>query len=299
MALPGEIEDKMKDKMKKAPSKMQMQDDNDDDFVHPSFTGLETCCICSSRLSLLLLCPLTLPCNIRTLNDYERGVLLRNGRRMHAGTLKGGLHVLLPCVDSMMSIDIREKLLDIPKQNVVTREGLALRVDAVVYYKVFSATRALLEIENVQRAILMLAQTKLREILGTRTFDEIQSDRQSLALSLKETLDEATDPWGIDVTRVEITDLTVPADMQRAMGSEAEAQRNARAKIIEAEGEKSAAYTLKEAADIMSTSEGTMQLRFLQTLTQISAEKNSTILIPFPSDLLNTLAGASRMPRAP
>lgn len=230
---------------------------------------------------------------MKTLNQFDRGVKLRVGKKLHPGTLKGGMHCLLPCgVDELLSIDTREKIMDIPRQNVVTKEGLALKVDAVVYYKVFNASRALLSIQDVQQAIENLAQTKLREVLGMHTFQDIQEERKSLADSMKKTLDDATDPWGIDVTRVEITDIVLPAEMQRAMGSEAEASRNAKAKLIEANGEKQAATTLKEAAEVMSTASGTMQLRFLQTLTQISAEKNSTIIIPFPSELLSMAGGA-------
>lgn len=216
---------------------------------------------------------------------------MRLGKKTHPGTLSGGLHVLVPCVDSLLQIDTRETLLDVPQQNAVTREGLSLKVDAVVYYKVFDASRALLGIQNVRHAVLLLAQTKLREALGQHSFDQIQLDREAIASNLKSVLDDATDPWGIDVTRVEITDLILPPSMARAMGTEAEAQRNAKAKMIEAEGERNAAETLRDAAVIMAQSPGTMQLRFLQTLTQISAEKNSTILVPFPSDLLSNVIG--------
>lgn len=268
----------------------------DTTFTPPTFDTTEQCVICFGRSLLCVLCPICCPCAVETIYDYERGVMLRVGKQLHEGTLSGGLHIVIPCVDTLLKIDTRERLLDIPKQCVVTREGLSLRVDAVVYYKVFDATRALLGIENVKKSILMLAQTKLREILGTHTFDAIQMERQKLATNLKEVIDSATDPWGIDVTRVEITDITLPAEMERAMGSEAEAQRNAKAKVIEAEGEKLAAVTLKEAAEIMAEAPNTMQLRFLQTLTQISAEKNSTILIPFPSDLLSMVSGATRLP---
>lgn len=276
--------------MAEAPAHMQM----DDSFNEPTFNAVEHCGICAGTLYMIALCPLVCPCQLRIVNDYERAVKLRLGKRTHKDELKGGLHLLTPCVDKILTIDIREKLLDIPKQSIVTKEGLSLRVDAVVYYKVFDATRALLGIQNVHQAILMLAQTKLREILGTQTFDQIQTERTAIADALKKIVDEATDAWGIDVTRVEITDIVLPPEMQRAMGTEAEAQRNAKAKIIEAEGEKNAAATLKEAADVMATAPQTMQLRFLQTLTQISAEKNSTIIVPFPSELLTALAGMGK-----
>lgn len=269
-----------------APPKQEMVDEN---FEEASFDVIEHCTICCARCSLLV-CPCQLAGACQTILEYERGVLLRHGKQMHAGTLKGGLHLLLPCgVDELLKIDVREKLLDIPRQRILTKEGLTLAVDAVVYYRTFNAARALLSIEDVRRSIMMLSQTKLREILGTQTFDQIQEERVQLAIDLKRTLDEATDPWGVDVTRVEITDIALPAEMQRAMGSEAEAQRNAKAKVIEADGEKAAAETLKEAADIMASAQGTMQLRFLQTLTQISAEKNSTIIVPFPSELLSLI----------
>lgn len=278
------------------PKQQIMQDDNDDDWKAPDFDGSEQCCICFGRVLLTFLCPVCCPCNLKVLNEFDRGVKLRLGKKTHRGTLKGGMHILVPCVDSLLQIDTRETLLDVPKQNVVTREGLSLKVDAVVYYKVFNASRALLGIQNVRNAVLLLAQTKLREALGVNTFEEIQSNRGVIASHLKESLDAATDPWGIDVTRVEITDLILPDSMMRAMGTEAEAKRVAKAKIIEAQGEMGAAETLRDASIIMAQSPGTMQLRFLQTLTQISAEKNSTIVLPFPSDLLNNImhAGGSQ-----
>jgi len=265
-------------------------------FENPDFDCVERCCLCASGCMLCILCPILLPASLNVLTDFERGVKLRLGRRCHDNTISGGLHILLPCADELLKIDMRESTVDIPQQNIITAEGLSVRIDACVYYRVFDAGRAILGIRNVRQSVTMLAQTKLREVLGQHTFEEIQLQREALATTLKRDLDDATDPWGLDVTRVEITDMQLPAAMQRAMGTEAEAQREAKAKLIQAEGEKKAATMLKEAADIMAEAPGTMQLRFLQTLTTISAEKNSTMVVPFPSDLLNAFGGAGRLP---
>jgi regulator of protease activity HflC (stomatin/prohibitin superfamily) len=179
----------------------------------------------------------TLPCfcfHCQTLLDYERGVLLRHGRRVHEGTLGGGMHYLIPSVDSVMKIDIREKLIDIPRQEVVTKEGLNLIVDGVVYYKVFDASRALLEVENVTNSITLIAQTKLREILALHNYEEIQTQRLTLARRLKKILDDASEPWGVDINRVELTDLRLPPALQQAMNGEMEAKRRAVADMVTA-----------------------------------------------------------------
>lgn len=230
------------------------------------------------------------PCSFSTIQNYERGVLIRLGKRTHKAALAGGMHFLLPCgVDQLMRIDIREQILDLRNQNVVTKEGLSLMIDACVYFKVIDASKALLTVTNLRQSIMYLAQTKLREILSAHTFEQIQTQRGSLAVMLKKILDDVTEHWGVDVTRVEITDIVLPESMKRAMGQEAEAARSAKAKIIEAEGERQAASTLKDAADILATGPGAMQLRLLQTLRDISSEKTSTIIIPFPTELMSLM----------
>lgn len=261
-------------------------------YEPPNFSAMEETTICCARAYMCLLCPLVCPCQLRVVQDYERSVKLRLGRRLHDEPLKGGMHLILPCgVDNLLTLDVRETVINVPQQNVVTKEGLSLKVDAAVYFTVFDASRALLAVNGVYAAISTLSQTKLREVLGMHSFDDLQVDRVSIANNLQHLLDVATDPWGISVTRVEIMDIVMPAGMTRAMGQEAEAQRNAKAKLIEAEGEKKASYTLKEAADVMAQTPGAMHLRFLQTLNNISAEQNSTIVVPFPSDLLSLLGG--------
>jgi regulator of protease activity HflC (stomatin/prohibitin superfamily) len=180
---------------------------------------------------------LTLPCfctNCMVIQDYERGVKLRHGRQIHAGTIAGGMHYLIPNVDKVLKIDVREKALDIPKQTVVTKEGLGITVDGVVRYKVFDASAAILDVANVHRCIEIIAVTKLREILALHTYAEIQLERLTLAKRLKRILDEASDPWGVDVLSVELTDLTLPHTLQLAMNAEQEAKRNATNNLVAA-----------------------------------------------------------------
>jgi len=257
------------------------------EFVEPKFSLLEH--FSTALCSLSLLIPFTWPSRCSVVTEYQRAVRLRFGKRVHPGTIKGGLQVLVPCVDSLVLVDVREKTINIPKQSVITKEGMSIKVDGVVYYAIVEAEKTILKVRGHENATSMIAQTKLREILGSKTFSEVNSDRERIAATLQEVLDVATDPWGIKVTRVEITDVSVPASMQRAMGSEAEALRNAQAKVIEAEGEERAAQILQRAGASMSDGNA-LQLRFLQTLSQISTEKNSTVILPFPMQLLDAMA---------
>lgn len=267
--------------------------------------------------------------NFQSINDYERGVLMRHGRRVNKEELKGGLHYLIPSVDELLKIDCRESIIDIPQQSVVTREGTNLFVDGVVYYRVFDANRALLSITDVKHSISLLAQTKLREVLALHTYKQIQLDRMTLATRLKAILDTASEPWGVDITRVELTDLRLPPGLQAAMNAEQEAKRravadmvvaNSRAQIamvnargssaaqlvaaealakgkeIAALGEKTAAISHKEAADIMSQNPMTLQLRYLQTLKDMGAGgKSNTVLIPFNTDTMSFATNTASM----
>jgi len=179
----------------------------------------------------------TLPCfctNCETLLTYERGVVLRHGKRVHPGTLGGGMHYVIPSVDKILKVDVRERIIDIPQQEVVTKEGLNLTIDGVVYYKVFDAARALLTVENIYRSIAVIAQTKLREIVALHTYEQLQNQRLTIAKRLKKILDDASDCWGVDVRRVELTDLRLPAKLQQAMNSELEAKRRAVGDLIKA-----------------------------------------------------------------
>lgn len=228
-------------------------------------------------------------CVIKIVAEYERAVVFRLGR-LQAGGAKGpGLFCIVPCTDEYKQVDLRTVSFDVPPQEILTRDSVTIAVDAVVYYRVQDATMSIANVENADGATRLLAQTTLRNVLGTKTLQEVLTDRDHISANMQATLDDATDPWGIKVERVEIKDVRLPVQLQRAMAAEAEAAREARAKVIAAEGEMNASRKLKEAADVMSESPNALQLRYLQTLTSISAEKNSTIVFPLPIDLISGL----------
>jgi len=189
-------------------------------------------------------------------------------------------------MDSYTKVDLRTVSFDVPPQEVLTRDSVTVAVDAVVYYRVNNATMSITNVEDSNRSTRLLAATTLRNVLGTKNLSEILSDREHISSTMQVSLDEATDPWGIKVERVEVKDVRLPVQLQRAMAAEAEASREARAKVIAAEGEQKASRALKEAADVMIQSPAALQLRYLQTLNTISAEKNSTIIFPLPIDML-------------
>merc|ERR1711894_208094 len=192
-------------------------------------------------------------------------------------------------MDTISGVDLRTVTFDVPPQEILTRDSVTVAVDAVVYYKINGPMAAVCNVEDYAKSTKLLASTTLRNILGTKTLAEILSDREVIGESLLTQLDTATDPWGIEVERVEIKDVRLPQQLQRAMAAEAEAERDARAKVIAAEGEQKASRSLKEASDILSDSPAALQLRYLQTLTNISAEKNSTIIFPLPIDMLSQM----------
>ncbi|CAF2772122.1 unnamed protein product [Rotaria sp. Silwood2] len=212
---------------------------------------------------------------------------MRLGRIISGGAKGPGLFFILPCVDTIMKIDLRTVTFDVPPQEILTRDSVTVSVDAVVYFRIFNPVISVTNVENSRVSTQLLAATTLRNILGTKTLQEILSDRENISHSMQAHLDEGTDPWGVKVERVEIKDVRLPVSMQRSMAAEAEATREARAKIISAEGEQKASRSLKEAADIINQSPIALQLRYLQTLTSISAEKNSTIVFPIPIELLS------------
>jgi len=244
---------------------------------------------CSIFISVLLFPFGACLCVIKIVAEYERAVVFRLGR-LQAGGAKGpGLFCIIPCTDDYKQVDLRTVSFDVPPQEILTKDSVTIAVDAVVYYRVQDATMSIANVENSDGATRLLAQTTLRNILGTKTLQEILMERNQISSAMLSTLDEATDPWGIKVERVEIKDVRLPVQLQRAMAAEAEASRDAKAKVIAAEGEMNASRKLKEAADVMSESPNALQLRYLQTLTSISAEKNSTIIFPLPIDMINGL----------
>jgi regulator of protease activity HflC (stomatin/prohibitin superfamily) len=221
---------------------------------------------------------------IRILNEYERGVVFRLGRIIEPKM--PGFRWIIPGVDKMLKISLRIITMDVPPQDIITRDNVSVKVNAVVYFRVIDPVNAVIQVENYLYATSQLAQTTLRSILGQVELDELLSEREKLNVQLQEVLDKHTDPWGIKVTLVEVKYVDLPQEMQRAMARQAEAERERRAKVINAEGEFQAATKLSDAADILGRSPMALQLRFLQTLVEVSSEKASTIVFPLPLDLL-------------
>ncbi|XP_062816667.1 stomatin-like isoform X2 [Anolis carolinensis] len=242
--------------------------------------------VIASFLLVLATFPLSIWLCIKIVQEYERAIIFRLGRILKGGAKGPGLFFVLPCTDNFINVDIRTISFDIPPQEILTKDSVTVNVDGVVYYRVQNATLAVANITNADLATRLLAQTTLRNVLGTKSLSQILSDREEIAHSMQATLDEATDDWGIKVERVEIKDVKLPIQLQRAMAAEAEAAREARAKVIAAEGEMNASRALKEASLVMTESPAALQLRYLQTLTTIAAEKNSTIVFPLPIDFL-------------
>jgi regulator of protease activity HflC (stomatin/prohibitin superfamily) len=221
---------------------------------------------------------------IKILKEYERGVIFRLGRLIGA---KGpGIFFIIPGVDKMLRISLRTVTLDIPPQDVITRDNVSIKVNAVVYFRVVDPNRAVVEVENYLYATSQLAQTTLRSVVGQMELDELLAHRDKINIQLQDILDKHTDPWGIKVSLVETKQVDLPEEMRRAIARQAEAERERRAKVIHAEGEAQAAAKLAEAANVISVNPAALQLRFLQTLTEVATEKNSTTIFPVPIDLL-------------
>jgi len=229
---------------------------------------------------------------IKVVREYERGVIFRLGRLIGA---KGpGLFLIIPIVDKMVKVDLRTITLDVPPQEVITRDNVPASVNAVVYFRVMDPQAAVVEVVDHIEATRQISMTTLRSVLGKAELDGILSEREKLNRELQAIIDEHTDPWGIKVSIVEIKDVKIPTEMQRAIARQAEAERERRAKIINAEGELQAAEKLREAAAIMQEAPGALQLRYLQTLSEISTENATTIVFPVPLDILDALRGRSQ-----
>jgi len=222
--------------------------------------------------------------SIRVLKEYERGVIFRLGRLL--GVKGPGIIIVLPVIDQMVKVDLRTVTLDVPPQEVITRDNVSVSVSAVVYFRVIDAAKAVVQVEDYYFATSQLAQTTLRSICGQVELDELLAEREKLNARIQEILDADTEPWGIKVSKVEIKEIDLPDEMKRAMAKQAEAERERRSKIISAEGELQAAEKLLQAARMMEQSPVTIQLRYLQTLREIATENNSTTLFPIPIDLL-------------
>ena len=229
--------------------------------------------------------------SLRIAAEYERGVVFRLGRLI---ALKGpGLFFIIPFgVDRLVKIDLRTITLEVPPQEVITHDNVTAKVNAVIYFQVVDARKAVVQVLNYINATSQIAQTTLRAVLGQSTLDEVLSERDKINVKLQRIIDETTEPWGIKVAVVEIKDVELPTSMQRAMAKQAEAEREKRAKIINAEGEFQAAQTLANAAQVIATQQGALQLRFLQTLVEIGVEKNTTIVLPIPLELIAPILDA-------
>jgi regulator of protease activity HflC (stomatin/prohibitin superfamily) len=233
---------------------------------------------------LLLLLVFVLSAGIRILREYERGVIFRLGRMI---AQKGpGLIVLIPIVDQMVRIDLRTITLSVPPQEVITKDNVTVRVTAVAYFRVIDPNKAVTEVENFLLATTQVAQTTLRSVLGKAELDTLLSERDRVNSELQQIIDTQTEPWGVKVTSVEVKDVELPQDMQRAIARQAEAERERRAKVIAADGEFQAAQKLSEAAEIIGRHPATLQLRYLQTLLDLGVTQNSTIVFPLPIDLV-------------
>jgi regulator of protease activity HflC (stomatin/prohibitin superfamily) len=231
---------------------------------------------------------------VRVLAEYERGVVFRLGRFL---AVKGaGLRLVIPGVDQLVRVSLREVVMDVPPQDVITRDNVSVKVNAVLYFRVVHPQDAIIKVENYLYGTSQLAQTTLRSVCGQAELDTLLADRERINHQLQEELDRGTDPWGVKVRAVEIKHIDLPEDMRRAMAKQAEAERERRAKVIHAQGEFEASERLREASEVMSQSPYTLQLRYLQTLSEIAVEHNSTILFPMPMDLLAPLLDASRRP---
>lgn len=277
-----------------------------EDVTTPTQTFCEIALIIFSWCLVILFFPFSIALTLKIVQEYERAVIFRLGRLTTSSARGPGMCFILPCVDTVHLIDIRTVSFDVPPQEVLTRDSVTVAVDAVVYYRVFNPTVSVANVEHAQESTRLLAQTSLRNVLGTRLLSELLCDRGSVSNAMRECLDEATDNWGIKVERVEIKDVRLPKMLQRIMAAEAEAAREARAKVINdtnifqcniiivfslkiiaSEGEFKASRALKEAADTLAQSPCALQLRYLQTLNGIATEQNSTIVFPLPIEILS------------
>ena len=242
-----------------------------------------------TTILIIVLVVFFLSAAIKILNEYERGVVFRLGRVINA---KGpGLIILIPVIDKMVKVSLRLVALDVDPQDVITRDNVSVKVNAVIYFRVIDPTKAIIEVENYSYAMSQLAQTTIRSVCGQAELDDLLSEREKLNAELQEILDTHTDPWGIKVATVELKHIDLPQEMQRAMARQAEAERDRRAKIINAEGERQAADKLSEAAAIIDKYPVALQLRYLQTVNEMASENNTTTIFPIPLDLFRPLLG--------
>ena len=241
-------------------------------------------------IGLIVVVLLFILSGLKIVKEYERGVIFRLGRLV--GARGPGIFFVIPLLENMQVVDLRTVTYDVPSQEVVTRDNVTVRVNAVVYYRVIEPEKAVTEVLDYKFATAQIAQTTLRSVIGQAELDELLSEREKLNVKLQQIIDEATNPWGIKVSAVEIKDVELPEEMQRVMAMQAEAERDRRAKIIRADGEYQASVKLKEASKILAESKGAMMLRILQTLNEVSTSQNTTIVVPIPVEILEYFESA-------
>ena len=240
--------------------------------------------------AVIVVLVLLLALSVRVAREYERGVIFRLGR-LHSPPKGPGLFLLIPIIDKMVRVDLRTVTLNIPPQEVITKDNVPVRVNAVAYFRIIDPERAIVQVENYMVATSQIAQTTLRSVLGQHVLDELLSERDKINTILQEIIDEATSPWGIKVSIVEVKDVEIPSGMQRAMARQAEAERERRAKVIASEGEFQASERLKDAANVMETNPIALQLRYLQTILEMSSERATIMVLPLPIDVLSPFLG--------
>jgi regulator of protease activity HflC (stomatin/prohibitin superfamily) len=240
--------------------------------------------------AVVIVLVLLLALSVRVAREYERGVIFRLGR-LHSPPKGPGLFLLIPIIDKMVRVDLRTVTLNIPPQEVITKDNVPVRVNAVAYFRIIDPERAIVQVENYMVATSQIAQTTLRSVLGQHVLDELLSERDKINSILQEIIDEATSPWGIKVSIVEVKDVEIPTGMQRAMARQAEAERERRAKVIASEGEFQASERLKDAANVMATNPIALQLRYLQTILEMSSERATIMVLPLPIDVLSPFLG--------
>lgn len=228
-------------------------------------------------------------CSIKQINQYERGILFKRGK--YSKVLNPGWHIIWPIFESCQKIDIRTRAVDVPEQEAITSDNVSIKINAVIYYKVFDAGKALCEVENFHYAVGQLAQTTMRNVVGTVTLDQLLTDREKISLNICEIIDKATDPWGVKVENVELKDISLSQEMQRVMAKVAEAEREKNAVITKAEGEVEAAKNLAEAANMMGNTPGALHLRTLSTLNDLSSDQSNTVVFAIPVEVLRALEG--------
>ena len=248
-------------------------------------------------IALALVALFLLASSVRILREYERGVVFRLGRLL--GEKGPGLILLIPLVDKMVRVDLRTITLNVPPQEVITRDNVPARVNAVAYFKIVGSVNSVINVEDFLRATSEISQTTLRSVLGKADLDTLLAERERLNEELQQIIDEQTEPWGVKVSVVEIKDVEIPADMQRAMARQAEAERNRRARVINAEGEFQAAQRLSEAATVIGQDPAGLQLRYLQTLGELGVNQNTTVVFPVPMELMEAFGGRRKADDAP